>query len=86
MASEGTSLVALRKKPNTHDRIVAGSGKANMFGRKTESANGFAMCGPRGDVVHVKLEILNDPRLACGHDPGASMLKGECADRGIVGL
>ena len=44
------------------------------------------MCRPRGEVVHVRLKILDDSGLVCGRDIGSSMVKGECADGGIVGL
>ena len=41
---------------------------------------------PRGEIVHVGLEILDDSGLVCGRDVGASMVEGECTDGGIVGL
>ena len=86
MASKDTFLAALRKGPNAHGRVVTGSGKAVIIGRKTQSAYGFAMCGPRSEVIHVRLEILDDPGLVCGRDIGPSMVEGECADGGIVRL
>ena len=86
MAGKDTFLTALCKGPNAHGRVVTRGGEAVIVGRKTESAYGFAMCGPRGEVVHVRLEILDDSGLVCGRDIGASMVEGECADGGIVGL
>jgi hypothetical protein len=86
MASKDTFLAALRKGPDAHGRVVTSGGEAVIVGRKTESAYGFAMCRPRGEVVHVRLEILDDSGLVCGRDIGASMVEGECADGGIVGL
>ena len=44
------------------------------------------MCGPCREVVHVGLEILDDPRLVCGRDVGAGMVEGQRADGGIVRL
>ena len=41
---------------------------------------------PRGEVIHVRLEILDDSGLVCGRDIGASMVEGECADGSIVSL
>ena len=86
MASEDTFLAALREGPNAHGRVVTGGGEAVIVRRKTESAYGFAMCRPRGQVVHVRLEIFDNSGLVCGRDIGASMVEGECADGGIVGL
>ena len=86
MASKDTFLAALRKGPNAHSRVVTSGGKAVIVGRKTESAYGFAMCRPRGEIVHVGLEILDDSGLVCGRDIGAGMIEGERADGGIVGL
>lgn len=86
MASENAFFAALRKRPNAHGRVVTGSCEAIIIGRKTEPAYSFAMCRPRGEVVHVRLEILDDSGLVCGRDIGASMVEGECADGGIVSL
>ena len=41
---------------------------------------------PGCEVVHVRLEILDDSGLVCGRDIGAGMVEGECADGSIVGL
>lgn len=86
MAGKDTFLSALRKGPNAHGRVITGCGKACVVRRKTESAYGFAMCSPRGEVVHVGLEILDDTGLVCGRNVGASMVEGECADSSIVSL
>lgn len=86
MTSKNTFFAALRKRPNAHGRVVTGGGEAVIVGRKTESAYCFAMCGPRGEVVHVRLEILDDSGLVCGRDICASMVEGERADGGIVSL
>ena len=86
MTSKDTFLAALRKGPNAHGRVVTGGGEAVIVGRETESAYGFAMCRPCGEVVHVRLEILDDSGLVCRRDIGASMVEGECANGCIVGL
>lgn len=86
MAGKDALLAALRKGPNAHGSVITGSGEARVVWRKTESAYGFAMCGPRGEVVHVGLEILDDTGLVCGRDVRAGVVEGECADGGIVSL
>ena len=44
------------------------------------------MSRPRVQVVHVRLEILDDAALVCRREVGARMRKLEGADGGIVGL
>ena len=86
VASKDTFLTTLRKGPNAHGRVVAGRGETLVVWREAEPANGLAMGRPRGEVVHVRLEILYDSGLVCGRDVGASMVEGQCSDGGIVGL
>ena len=86
MAGKDTLLAALRKGPDAHGRVVAGCGEALVVRRETESAYGFAMCGPRGQVVHVGLEVLDDTGLVRGRDVGAGVVEGERADGSIVSL
>ena len=43
------------------------------------------MCRPRGEVVHVRLEILDNSRLVGGRDVGTGVVKGERTD-GVVCL
>ena len=47
---------------------------------------GFSMCRPRGEVVHVRLEILDNSRLVGGCDVGTGVVKGERTDGGVVCL
>ena len=44
------------------------------------------MCRPRGEVVHVRLEILDNSRLVCGRDVGTGVIKGKRTDGGVVCL
>ena len=44
------------------------------------------MCRPRGEVVHVRLEILDNSRLVGGRDVGTGVVKGERRDGGVVCL
>jgi hypothetical protein len=44
------------------------------------------MCRPRGEVVHVRLEILDNSRLVGGRDVGTGVVKGERTDGGVVCL
>jgi len=44
------------------------------------------MCRPRGEVVHVRLEILDNSRLVGGRDAGTGVVKGERTDGGVVCL
>ena len=86
MAGKNTLLAALRKGPDAHSRVVAGGGEALVVRGETESAYGFAMCGPRGEVVHVGLEVLDDTGLVRGRDVGAGVVEGERADGSIMSL
>ena len=74
MAGDDTLLTA---RPDAHGRVAAGCGKTCVLRRETETAYGFAVCFPRGEVVHVGLEILHDTGLRCGHDVGAGVIEGE---------
>ena len=86
-AGKDTLLAALRKGPDAHGRVVAGCGEALIVWRETESANRVAMCGPRGEIVHIGLEILDDIGLVCGRrDVGASVVEGEGADGSTMSL
>ena len=76
-AGKDTLLAALRKGPDAHGRVVAGCGEALIVWRESESAYRVAMCGPRGEVVHIGLEILDDTGLVCGRDVGAGVVEGE---------
>ena len=44
------------------------------------------MCRSRGEVVHVRLEILDTSRLVGGRDVGTGVVKGERTDGGVVCL
>ena len=44
------------------------------------------MCRPRGEVVHVRLEILDNSRLVGGRDVGTGVVQGERTDGGVVCL
>jgi hypothetical protein len=44
------------------------------------------MCRPRGQVVHVRLEVLDDAGLVCRRDVGAGVVEGQRADGGVVRL
>ena len=79
-------LSTLGERPDAHGRVVAGCGEALVVGRETETTHSFSMCGPCREVVHVRLEILDDPRLVCGRDVGAGVVEGQCADGGVVRL
>ena len=52
----------------------------------SESAYGLAMCTPRGEVAHVRLEILDDSGLVCRSDIGAGLIEGDGTDSGIMRL
>ena len=79
-------LSTLGERPDAHGRVVAGCGEALVVRRETETTHGFSMCGPCREVVHVGLEVLDDPRLVCGRDVGAGVVEGQRADGGIVRL
>ena len=44
------------------------------------------MCRPRGEVAHIRLEILDNSRLVGGRDVGTGVVKGERTDGGVVCL
>jgi hypothetical protein len=44
------------------------------------------MCRPRGKVVRVRLEILDNSRLVGGRNVGTGVVKGERRDGGVVCL
>jgi hypothetical protein len=44
------------------------------------------MRGPRREIVHVGLKILDDTRLVCGRDVGAGVVEGERTDGSVVNL
>ena len=81
-----TLLAAFCERPDAHGRIVTGSREALVIWREAESAYGLTMCRPRSEVVHVRLEILDDSGLVCRSDIGAGVIEGEGTDSGIVRL
>ena len=53
----------LRERPDPCSRVITsitGCGKSCAVWRGVESTYGFSMCRPRGDVVHVGSEMLDD--------------------------
>ncbi len=50
----------LRERSDPRSRVITGCGKSCVVWRDVESMYGFSMCRPRGDVVHVGFEMLDD--------------------------
>ena len=86
VACKNPFFPTLRKRPNANGRVVAGRGEALVVWRETQSTYGLSMCGPRSEVVHVGLEILDDSGLVRRCDVGARVVEGQCADGSVVGL
>jgi hypothetical protein len=86
VACKNPFFPTLRERPNANGRVVAGRGEALVVWRETQSTYGLSMCGPRSEVVHVGLEILDDSRLVRRCDVGARVVEGQRADGSIVGL
>ena len=86
VSGEDALFSALGEGPDPHGRVVAGRGETRVVRREAEPANGLAVCGPRGQVVHVGLEVLDDAGLVRRRDVGAGVVEGERADGGVVRL
>jgi hypothetical protein len=86
MAGQDPFLPTFRKRPDAHGRVVAGRGETLVVWRETESTYGLSVCGPRGEIIHVGLEILNDAGLIGGRDVGAGVVEGQRAYGGVVRL
>jgi hypothetical protein len=57
VAGKDLFLSTLREGPYAHGRVVTDSGKLCIALRETDMYS-FSMCRPRGQVIHVRLEIL----------------------------
>ena len=79
-------FAALGEGPHAHGRVVARSGEPCVVWRETEPAHGLPMCRPRSQVVHVRLEVLDDAGLVGRRDVGACVVEGQRADGGVVCL
>ena len=86
VSSEDALFTALGERPDPHGRVVAGRGETLVVWREAEPANGLAMGRPRGQVVHVGLEVLDDAGLVRRRDVGAGVVEGERPDGGVVRL
>jgi hypothetical protein len=86
MASQDPFLPTFCKRPDAYGRVVAGRCEAFIVGRETESTYGLSVCGPRGEIIHVGLEILDDAGLIGGRDVGAGVVEGQRAYGGVVRL
>ena len=86
VSGEDALFAALGEGPDPHGRVVAGRCETRVVRREAEPANGLAMGRPRGQVVHVGLEVLDDARLVRRRDVGARVIEGERADGGVVRL
>ena len=86
VSGEYALFAALGKGPHAHGRVVARSGEPRVVWRETEPAHGLPMCRPRSQVVHVRLEVLDDTGLVGRRDVGACVVEGQRADGGVVCL
>lgn len=86
VAGEHALFAALGEGPHAHGRVVARSGEPCIVRRETEPAHGLPMCRPCSQVVHVRLEVLDDAGLVGRRDVGACVVEGQRADGGVVRL
>jgi len=86
VASQNTFLSGLRERPDAHDLVVARCSEARIAWRETWFTYGLSIRGPRSEVIHVGLEILDDAGLMGGRDVGASVIEGQRADGGVMRL
>jgi len=86
VAGEDAFLATLREGPDAYGRVVTGCSKAFVVRRETETPHGLAMRGPRGEVVHVGLKVLDDSGLVGRGDVGAGVIECERTDGGVVRL
>ena len=65
---QNTFFPTLRERPDAHGGVVTGTGRGLVVWRETER-------GPCGEVIHVRLEVLDDVGLVRGCDVGARAQK-----------
>lgn len=79
---------AFLERPDSDTRIVTRCGKTTVIWAKAETPDGFPRSRtlPRGQIVHIGLEVLNDPALVRGCKIRSRVRKCKRANSGVVGL
>jgi len=67
------ALAAFFERPDSDRRIVARRRESTVVGAERQPTDGFAVPRPRGQVVHIRLEVLDDAALICRRQVGTGV-------------
>lgn len=61
--SENTFLAALFERPYPDGRVIACGSELTIIRTEAQTPDSLAVPLPRSEVIHVRLEVLDDPAL-----------------------
>lgn len=60
---QNTLFTTFLERPEPDSRVVARGSKSAIVGTKAQASDGLPVARPRSEVVHIRLEVLDDTTL-----------------------